>query len=173
VYAAGDCAEAYHRLLRRGVFLPRGTTANKQGRVAGANAAGGDERFPGVMGTAIAKVFTLEVGHTGLLDIEASEIGCSPVSACVHTPTRGRGYPGGKEISVRLLADGRDRRLLGAQMIGGEGVAQRLDVIVAALSAGLSLGELEGLDLGYSPPFAPVWDPILIAAHELTKRLCR
>ncbi len=171
VFAAGDCAEAYHRLLKRGVFMPRGTTANKQGKIAGANVLGAGERFPGVMGTSITKIFSLEVGHTGLLEQEATELGLEAQAIHIKARTRAHAYPGAKDILVRLVFEPKGGRLLGAQMAGGEGVAKRIDVLVAALSAGWSVDELAGLDLSYAPPFAPVWDPILVAANIAKKKV--
>lgn len=173
VFAAGDCAEAHHLLLNRGLFLPRGTTANKQGRIAGHNAAGGDERFRGVVGTSLTKVFSLAVGHCGLFDDQARAAGFDPASETVRARSRGHAYPGGKDITVRLLFGRRSGRLLGSQMVGEEGVAKRLDVIVAALTAGWTVEDLAALDLSYSPPYAPVWDPVLVAANQARKGLSR
>jgi NADPH-dependent 2,4-dienoyl-CoA reductase/sulfur reductase-like enzyme len=173
VYAAGDCAEAYHLLLRRGVFVPRGTTANKQGRIAGANAVGADERFRGVMGTSVTKVFNLAVGHTGLMDPEAAEAGFDPVAVSIRAKTRAHAYPGSRDIDVRLVFERKTGRILGAQMAGGEGVAKRLDVLVAALHAGWTVDDLAALDLSYAPPFAPVWDPILVCANQARKKVSR
>ncbi len=171
VFAAGDCAEAHHRLLGRGVFAPRGTTANKQGRIAGANAVGADERFAGVMGTSVTRVFGLAVGHSGLMEDQARAAGFDPATAFIQAKTRAHAYPGARDIAVRLVFERSGGRLLGAQLAGGEGVAKRLDVLVAALTAGWSVHELAGLDLSYAPPYAPVWDPILVAANIARKRV--
>ncbi len=165
VFAAGDCAEVFHLLQGRWVYLPRGTTANRQGRVAGANAAGADERAPGVVGTAVTRVCSLEVGHTGLDEHAARAAGFDPRVAFVEAHTRGRAYPGGREIAVRLVFDGPGGRVLGAHLVGGEGVAGRLGVLAAALAAGFDVDRLAGLDLAYSPPVAPAWDPLLVAAQ--------
>jgi len=170
VFAAGDCAEAYHRLLGKGVFVPRGTTANKQGRVAGANVVGGGERFSGVMGTSITKVFGLEVGHTGLFEDEARAAGHDPAATLIKARTRAHAYPGSKDISVRLVFDKGSGKLLGAQIVGGENVAKRIDIIATAVQAGFSVDDLSRLDLSYAPPFAPVWDPILVAANIARKK---
>jgi NADPH-dependent 2,4-dienoyl-CoA reductase/sulfur reductase-like enzyme len=170
VYAAGDCAEAHHIILERGVFVPRGTTANKQGRIAGANAVGADERFRGVMGTSVTKVFDLAVGHTGLMDPEARQAGFDSAAVAITARTRAHAYPGSKNITVRLVFESKSGRILGAQMAGGEGVAKRLDVLVAALHAGWTVEDLAALDLSYAPPFAPVWDPILVCANVARKK---
>ena len=170
IYAAGDCAEAHHIVLNRGTFIPRGTTANKQGRIAGANLIGADERFRGVAGTSITKVFDLAVGHTGLMDAEAREAGFDAVSTTISAKTRAHAYPDPKDITVRLVFEKKTGRILGAQMAGGEGVAKRIDVLVAALYAGWTVEDLASLDLSYAPPFAPVWDPILVAANIAKKK---
>jgi NADPH-dependent 2,4-dienoyl-CoA reductase/sulfur reductase-like enzyme len=173
VYAAGDCAEAHHLLLERGVFMPRGTTANKQGRIAGANAAGDRERFRGVLGTSVTKVFSLAVGHTGLMEAEAARAGFEPLVASIRAKTRAHSYPGARDILVRLVFNRPDGRLLGGQLVGGEGVAKRIDVLVAALAANWTVADLAALDLSYAPPFAPVWDPLLVAANQARKKVGR
>ena len=171
IYAAGDCAEATHRVSGRPVYIPLGTTANKQGRVAGENAAGGRARFAGVMGTAVSKVFDLEVARTGLSRAQAEEAGFAAAAASVHAPSRAR-YLGGKDMLVRLVADRASGRLLGAQMAGPEG-AKRIDVLAAALDARMTVEQVAELDLSYAPPFSTVWDPVLIAAQEMLRELRR
>ncbi len=170
VWAAGDCAEAFHTLLGKSVFIPRGTTANKQGKIAGANVAGAGQAFRGVMGTSVTKVFGMAVGHTGLMEEEARQAGFDPIAATIKARTRAHAYPGAKDIAVRLVLDKGSGKLLGAQMAGGEGVAKRLDVIVAALQAGWTVDDLAALDMSYAPPFAPVWDPVLVAANIAGKK---
>jgi NADPH-dependent 2,4-dienoyl-CoA reductase/sulfur reductase-like enzyme len=172
VYAAGDCAESLHRVSGRPVYVPLGTTANKQGRVAGQNAAGLRARFRGIVGTAALKVFSLEVARTGLSMAEARAAGFRPRQAVVRAPNRAR-YLGGKDLLVKLVADPASGRLLGAQMAGLEGVAKRIDVFAAALQARMTVEEVSQLDLSYAPPFAPVWDPVLIAAQQMLHELKR
>jgi NADPH-dependent 2,4-dienoyl-CoA reductase/sulfur reductase-like enzyme len=171
VYAAGDCAEALHLVTGKPAWVPLGTTANKQGKVAGANAAGAEERFAGIVGTAAFKVFDLEVGRTGLAPEEARKLGLAAVPALSTHRTRGHGYPGGRNATTLLLADPGSGKLLGAQMVAGEGVAGRIDVLAAALTAGMTVGQVEGLDLAYAPPLAPVYDPVLIAATVAAKEI--
>lgn len=166
VFAAGDCADALHRVSGRRTYVPLGTTANKQGRVAGENAAGGRARFPGIVGTAAVKVFGLEVARTGLSTEEASQARFRTAEAVVRAAARAR-YLGGQDILVKLLADRSTGRLLGAQMVGPEGVAKRIDVLATALHARLTVEQVYQLDLSYAPPFSSVWDPILIAARQL------
>lgn len=171
IYAAGDCAEAYHLVLGRNVYIPLAPTANKQGRVAGENIAGGNASFPGIVGTAIFKVFDLEVARTGITEKEAKVEGIDYISNVIEHGSRAPYCPGVSPIRVKLLADKKTGRLLGAQMVGKEGVAQRIDVFATAITVKMTAHEMRDLDLGYAPPFAPPYDPILIAADELQKKL--
>ncbi len=165
VYAAGDCAEALHLVTGRPAYIPLGTTANKMGRVAGANAAGRRERFGGIVGTAILDIFGLGVAFTGLSLEQARREGFSPVSTRVVARSR-PGYFGGKPITVELVADSATRRLLGGSVWGEDGVEGRINVIATALHARMRVEDIEQLDLAYAPPFATVWDPVLIAAQR-------
>jgi NADPH-dependent 2,4-dienoyl-CoA reductase/sulfur reductase-like enzyme len=171
VFAAGDCAEAFHLVLGRPVYIPLGTTANKQGKVAGENAVGGNAIFKGIVGTAVFKVFELEVARTGISEKQAKEEGIDYVSTVIEHSSRAHYYPGGSKIRVKLIAERKTGRLLGAEMVGRNGVAKRIDVFATALHARMSIDEIAGLDLSYAPPFAPVWDPILIAANDIEKKL--
>jgi NADPH-dependent 2,4-dienoyl-CoA reductase/sulfur reductase-like enzyme len=170
VYAAGDCTEATHLVTGRAVYLPLGTTANKTGRVAGANAAGKRERFPGVAGTSIVRVCGLGVGMTGLSEWQARKEGMDPVSARVESRDKPR-YFLGDPVSVSLVADRRSGRLAGGTVLGREGTAGRVNVIATAITNRMRVDEFEQLDLAYAPPYAQVWDPILIAAQQLAKKL--
>lgn len=173
VYAAGDCCEVIHRVSGRRVWNPLGQPAVRQGWVAGANAARGDSspeaRYAGVVGTNAVKVFGLEVARTGLSLEEAREAGFDAEESSSETTSRAGYYAGGSKIFTGLVSE-RTGRLLGAQMVGREGVAQRIDVYAAALHAALRTDDIERLDLAYAPPFAPSIDPILRAAHKATKR---
>jgi len=171
IFAAGDCAEAFHLVLGRPVYVPLGTTANKQGKVAGENAVGGNAVFKGIVGTAVFKVFDLEVARTGISEKQAREEGIDYVSTVIEHGSRAHYYPGGSKIRVKLIAERKTGRLLGAEMVGRDGVAKRIDVFATALHARMSIDELTQLDLSYAPPFAPVWDPILIAANDIEKKL--
>lgn len=165
IYAAGDVAEARHLVTGKPAYVPLGTTANKQGRVAGANGAGGDDRFPGIVGTAVVKVFNLEAARTGLSERQAQAEGFEVETAVVTSSAQAHYMPGHTPIHVKLVFERGSQRLLGAQMVGRSGVAKRIDIIVAALQAGWTTYDLADLDLSYAPPFAPVWDPILVAAN--------
>ncbi|MHC1559579.1 FAD-dependent oxidoreductase [Actinomycetospora sp. C-140] len=170
VLAAGDCIAPYHRVLRAPAFVPLGPTANKTGRVAGTVAAGGDARFAGVVGTAVVKVFDLEVARTGLTLAEAQAAGVPARAQDVVSRSRAKYYPGVRPVHVRLVHEP-GGRLLGAQMVGVEGAAKRIDVIAAALHAELSVDDLADLDLSYAPPYAPVYDPVLAVAQAAQRDL--
>ncbi|MFO0695204.1 MAG: FAD-dependent oxidoreductase [Polyangiales bacterium] len=169
VFAAGDCCEAFHRLTGMPAYVPLGTTANKQGKVAGANAVGGDVRFAGIVGTAGFKVFDLEVARTGLGAGEIARLGRRVSRSTSTQSSRGHAYPGGAPVTSVLFVDPETHTILGAQMVGHAAVAKRIDVFATAILAGLTVEEVEDLDLSYAPPFAPVYDPILIAANVATK----
>ncbi|MEJ7798535.1 MAG: FAD-dependent oxidoreductase [Solirubrobacteraceae bacterium] len=171
VFAAGDCAESHHRLLDREVNIQLGTHANKQGRIAGTNATGGDLRFPGVIGTAVSKICRYEVARTGLSEREAEQAEIAVVSATIEDRTRAGYYPGAGPIWVKLVAEPGSGRLLGGQIVGVEGAAKRIDVLATAIWTQLAVDELALLDLSYAPPFSGVYDPLLIAARETAKRV--
>ncbi len=166
VWSAGDCAEKFHRVSRRPVVIPLGTHANKEGRVAGINIGGGYETFPGVIGTAVSKICDLEVGRTGLKESEAVDAGFQPLSVVVDSSTRAGYYPGAAPIKTKLIVEKVSGRLLGAQIIGREGAAKRIDVLATALWNEMAVDEILNMDLSYAPPFSPVWDAVLIAARK-------
>jgi NADPH-dependent 2,4-dienoyl-CoA reductase/sulfur reductase-like enzyme len=169
VWAAGDCVETTHLVSGRPVHVPLGTHANKQGRVAGINIAGGYATFPGVLGTAVTKVCDLEVARTGLTEQEADEAGYGYVTASVDSTSRAGYYPGAAPMTVKLIAERRTGLLLGAQIVGREEAAKRIDALAVAVWNRMTVEEMTGLDLSYAPPFAPVWDPVLIAARKATE----
>lgn len=166
VWAGGDCVEVFHRVSQRRVHIALGTHANKHGRVIGTNLGGGYATFPGVVGTAVSKVCDLEVSRTGLLEAEARAVGFAPVSVTVQSTTRAGYFPGVVPITVKMIAERGTGRLLGAQLVGREGSAKRVDVCAVALWNEMTVEEMTGLDLGYAPPFSPVWDPVLVAARK-------
>jgi NADPH-dependent 2,4-dienoyl-CoA reductase/sulfur reductase-like enzyme len=168
VWAAGDCVESRHRLTGQPVHVPLGTHANKQGRVAGINIGGGYATFPGVIGTAATKVCELEVARTGLTEREADQAGFEYVTASVESTSRAGYYPGAALMTVKLIAERRTGVLLGAQILGREEAAKRIDALAVAVWNRMTVEEMTGLDLSYAPPFAPVWDPVLIAARKAT-----
>jgi CoA-dependent NAD(P)H sulfur oxidoreductase len=163
VFAAGDCVALHHIVLGAPAWIPLGPAANKTGRVAGTVAAGGTASFSGVAGTAVVKVFDLEVARTGVTLTEARRAGLTAVATDVVSRSRAKYYPGAAPLHVRLvhMPDG---KLLGGQIAGREGAAKRIDVLATALLAGFTVADLAALDLSYAPPFAPVYDPVLAAA---------
>jgi NADPH-dependent 2,4-dienoyl-CoA reductase/sulfur reductase-like enzyme len=166
VWAAGDCVEVHHRVSRQPAAIALGTHANKQGRVVGINIGGGYANFPGVVGTAVSKICGVEVARTGLREAEAAEAGFDTVSAVVESTTRAGYFPGAAPITTKLVAERRSGRLLGAQIVGKEGAAKRIDVLACAIWNEMAVDEIAHLDLAYAPPFAPVWDPVLLAARK-------
>ena len=171
VYAAGDCAEALHQVTGKKVYIPLGTTANKQGRIAGENAAGLKRAFEGIVGTAVTKIFDLEVARTGLSAVEAQREGLPFFTTAIQSRSRSSAYPEGKVITVSYVVEKETGRLLGAEMVGQEGVAHRIDTLAACLYGRMTVEDVSRLDLAYAPPFATVWDPILIAANVALKKL--
>lgn len=163
VFAAGDCVALPHRILRAPAYVPLGPAANKTGRVAGTVAAGGSASFGGIVGTAVAKVFDLTVAHTGLTLAEASMAGMAAMATDVTAKSRAKYYPGAEPLRVRLVHTPTGR-VLGAQIVGRDGAAQRIDVIAAALHGGMTIDDVVALDLAYAPPYSPVYDPITQAA---------
>lgn len=171
VWAAGDCADAYHRLLGRSIYFPLGTTANKQGRVCGLDLAGREARFPGIVGTAITRFRETEIARTGLTEREARAAGFQVVAAQVRSTTRSGYFPGATWMTVKMVAEEPTGRLLGAQIVGGSGAGKRIDTVATALTAGMTLDEFIYLDLAYAPPFSPVWDPVVVAARKLAREV--
>jgi NADPH-dependent 2,4-dienoyl-CoA reductase/sulfur reductase-like enzyme len=166
VWAAGDCVESVHRLSGQRVVVALGTHANKQGRVVGINIGGGYATFPGVIGTAVTKLCDLEVARTGLSEAEAEAAGYRFVSTSVDSTTKAGYFPGAAPIRVKLVAEKRSGRLLGAQIVGREDAAKRIDVLATAIWNEMDVNQILSLDLSYAPPFSPVWDPVLIAARK-------
>jgi NADPH-dependent 2,4-dienoyl-CoA reductase/sulfur reductase-like enzyme len=173
VFAAGDCVEALHLVSGEPVWVPLGPTANKQGKVAGANAIGADERFRGIVGTAAFQVLDLQVGRTGLSLEEAERLGLDAFRSESRHRTRGHSFPGSGPVTTVLTVERGTGRLLGAQQVGPEGVQGRINVYATALTAGMAAGDLSHLDLAYAPPLAPVYDPLLISGTVAEKELER
>ena len=165
VFAAGDCAEALHLVTGKPAYVPLGSTANKQGRVAGENAAGGNAVFGGIVGTIVVRCFDLAVAATGLTADCARGLGFEVQATTIQAKDISHYFPGAEDIHVRLVVDADSGMLLGGQIAGKRGVAKRVDVLATALYKRMTIAELGKLDLSYAPPFAPVWDPILVAAN--------
>jgi NADPH-dependent 2,4-dienoyl-CoA reductase/sulfur reductase-like enzyme len=170
IYAAGDCSEVFNLVSQDWVHAPLGDIANKQGRVAGDNAAGGRSIFLGIVGSAAFKVFELEVGFTGLGTLAAQRYGFDVDSQVIEAESKVGYMPGAKRILVKLIFDRKNGRLLGGQMIGKEGVARRINVLAVALHQKMTIDEIARLDFAYAPPFSAPFDPILIAAEQAAKK---
>ncbi|MER7046944.1 FAD-dependent oxidoreductase [Streptomyces jumonjinensis] len=166
IWAGGDCVEVLDLVSGRERHVPLGTHANKHGQVIGANVGGGYGTFPGVVGTAVSKVCDLEIARTGLREKDAAAVGLRYVTAVIESTSRAGYYPEPGVMTVKMLAERRSGRLLGVQIVGREGAAKRVDVAAVALTAGMTVEQMTALDLGYAPPFSPVWDPVLVAARK-------
>ncbi|GAB2597118.1 FAD-dependent oxidoreductase [Streptomyces capparidis] len=166
VWAGGDCVEVLNLVSGTTQHIALGTHANKHGQVIGANLAGGYATFPGVVGTAVSKVCELEIARTGLLEAQARAAGFRFVTARVEATNRAGYYPDASPMTVKVLAERRTGRLLGLQIVGREGAGKRVDVGAVALTARMTVEQMTALDLGYAPPFSPVWDPVLVAARR-------
>ncbi|MEU8995201.1 FAD-dependent oxidoreductase [Streptomyces caniferus] len=166
IWAGGDCVEVLDLVSGQLRHIALGTHANKHGQVIGANVGGGYATFLGVVGTAVSKVCDLEIARTGLLEREALAAGLRFVTATVEATNRAGYYPGARPMHVKMLAERRTGRLLGVQIVGREGAGKRVDIAAVALTAGMTVEQMTALDLGYAPPFSPVWDPVLVAARK-------
>jgi NADPH-dependent 2,4-dienoyl-CoA reductase/sulfur reductase-like enzyme len=166
VWAAGDCCESRSLLTGQTVYVALGTVANKQGRVAGINLSGGYATFPGVVGTAITRLCSVEIGRTGVTEREARDAGFEYVVSKIDSTTRAGYFPGSGPIAVKMLVERGSGRILGAQVAGLEGTAKRIDVLATAITARMTAEDVVYLDLSYAPPFSPVWDPAQAAARR-------
>lgn len=170
-FAAGDCCEKYHRVIGRPALAPLGDVANKEGRVAGENAVGGNAKFDGIVGAACVKVFGLEIGMAGVTQAMAKRLGFPVITQVVETTSRVGIYPGAEKSLLKIVADGSNGRLLGGNMVGRDGEARKINVLAVALHQGMTLEEISQLDLAYAPPFTSVLDPLLIAANLLKRKI--
>ncbi|MFD5700592.1 FAD-dependent oxidoreductase [Streptomyces lasiicapitis] len=166
IWAGGDCVEVLDLVSGRERHIALGTHANKHGQVIGSNVGGGYATFPGVVGTAVSKVCDLEIARTGLREKDARAAGLQYVTVTIESTSRAGYYPGAALMTVKMLAERRTGRLLGTQIVGREGAAKRVDVAAVALTARMTVEQMTALDLGYAPPFSPVWDPVLVAARK-------
>lgn len=173
VYAAGDCAETWHRLLSRNTYLPLGTTAHKQGRIAAENALGHYREFAGSLGTQVVKLFDLVAARTGLRNVEARKAGFDPFTTETTVWDHKAYYPGAQELHVSVTGDRRTGKLLGAQLLGHKRseVSKRIDVFAAALFHRMDVEELNDLDLSYTPPLSSPWDPVQMGAQAWNRVL--
>ena len=171
IYAAGNCAEAKHLITGRPVASGLGTHAVQQGRVAAENIAGIRSEYPGMLKTSITKFFDLSLACTGLSEAEGRRLGFDCDSARVTTPARAAYFPPEEKVTVKIVFDRRSQKILGAQIAGSPWTCKRIDVAVTAITSGLTLEQLAQLDLAYSPPHSPLWDPLQVAAHAALRKL--
>ncbi|WP_326784961.1 FAD-dependent oxidoreductase [Streptomyces sp. NBC_00151] len=173
IWAGGDCVEVLDLVSGRERHIALGTHANKHGQVIGSNVAGGYATFPGVVGTAVSKVCDLEIARTGLREKDARRAGLRFETVTIESTSRAGYYPDAALMTVKMLAEHRTGRLLGVQIVGREGAAKRVDIAAVALTAGMTVEQMTMLDLGYAPPFSPVWDPVLVAARKAVAKVRR
>ncbi len=171
IYAAGDCADAYHVVTQQKTWIPLALRANRTGWAVADHLCGKDVDLPGVAGTAVFKVFDMQVARTGLNSAEAVDAGFIPQTVTITSSSRSGHYKGGSPVQVHLVGDQKTGRLLGAQMVGRESVAHRINAAAVALHATMSVAQFAQCDLAYAPPFGGVWDPLLIASNQLLKKL--
>ncbi|MCD4743810.1 MAG: FAD-dependent oxidoreductase [Desulfobacteraceae bacterium] len=171
IYAAGDCADAFHLVTGQRCYIPLALRANRAGWAVADNICGTRTSLQGVVGTSVFRAFSLEIARSGLNVEEALDAGFDPVENTVKTRSRAHGHPGSKPIYISMVGDRKTGRLLGCQMVGKEGVAHRINAIAVALHNHMTVADFSQTDLAYAPPFSPVWDPLLTAANQLVKKL--
>ncbi|MGW7725777.1 FAD-dependent oxidoreductase [Streptomyces canus] len=171
IWAGGDCVEVLDLVSGQERHIALGTHANKHGQVIGTGVGGGYATFPGVVGTAVSKVCDLEIARTGLREKDVRRVGLQFVSVTIESTSRAGYYPGASPMTVKMLAERRTGRLLGVQIVGREGAGKRVDIAAVALTAGMTVEQMTALDLGYAPPFSPVWDPVLVAARKAAAKV--
>ena len=171
IYAAGDCADAYHVVTGEKTWIPLALRANRAGWAAADNVIGKPTSLEGVAGTSVFRVFELEVARTGLSLAEARKSGFEAVENSIQSSSRAHSYGAGHPIWVNLIGDQKSGRLLGAQIVGKEGAAHRINAPAVALHNRMTVAEYSQTDLAYAPPFGPTWDPTLTAANQLLKKL--
>jgi len=171
IYAAGDCADAYHVVTGKKAWIPLALRANRAGWTAADNVTGRKIELEGIAGTAVFKVFDIQVARTGLTLSESKEAGFDPAEVMITSRSRAHSHPGNTPIGVQMIGDRITGRLLGVQMAGKEGVAHRINAPAVALHRKMTVEEFSQCDLAYAPPFSPVWDPMLTAANQLLKEM--
>ena len=171
IYSAGDCADAYHVVTGEKTWIPLALRANRAGWAVADSLSGRDVQLDGVAGTAVFKVFDLQVARAGLSTDEARANGFDPIEVSIESRSRAHSHPGNTTIYVQMVGDKKSGRILGAQMVGSEGVAHRINAVSVALHQKMSVDSYSQCDLAYAPPFSPVWDPTLTAANQLLKKM--
>lgn len=171
IYAAGDCIENVHIVSKTPVWVPLGSTANKEGRCAAINLCGGKDIFEGVLGSAVTRYFGFTMSMTGLTEKQAKKLGCDPISIMVTKLDKVGYMPNANNITIKLIADKTNRKLLGAQAIGAGDADKRVNTLATGLMSCLTVDEFFGTDITYAPPYSPSIDPLLTAAQKLISKL--
>jgi NADH oxidase (H2O2-forming) len=171
VYAVGDCAETFNQVTHKAVCPQLGTVAVREGKVAGINAGGDYSLFSGVLASAVTKVFDLEAGSTGLTETAAQRNRIEVITGTISSKTRADYYPNAKPIKVKLIVEKESQRVIGAQIIGGEEVTQRINCLSFAIQQGMTVRELAKADTAYAPPVCETWEPMVLAAEMILMKL--
>lgn len=171
VYAVGDCAEASNLITHKAVCAQLGTIAVRHGKVAGVNAAGAYSQFPGVLASAVTRLFEMEAGVTGLTETAAKRVGIEVVTGAISSKTKADYYPGALPVKVKLVVEKESQRIIGAQIVGGEDVTQRINALSFAIQKGMTVRELAKADTAYAPPLNETWDPMVLAAEMVLIKL--
>jgi NADH oxidase (H2O2-forming) len=171
VYAVGDCAESTHIVTQRPALQQLGTVAVRQGKVAGINAAGGYALFTGVLGSAVTQLYDTQVGVTGLTEAAAQRARIETVTGTISSKTKADYYPGALPIKVKLVVEKESQRIIGAQIIGGEEVTQRINAVSFAIQKQMTVRELAKADTAYAPPLCETWEPLVLAAEMVLMKL--
>lgn len=171
VYAVGDCAEAPSLITHRPICAQLGTVAVREGKVAGANAGGGYSLFNGVLASAVTQLFEIEAGSTGLTETVAARNSIEVVTGAISSKTRAAYYPNSKSVKVKLVVEKESQRIIGAQIVGGEEVTQRVNALSFAIQKGINVRELAKADTAYAPPLNETWEPMVLAAEMVLMKL--
>lgn len=171
IYAAGDCADAFHVVTGEKSWVPLALTANRGGWAVADHITGRPVRVEGIAGTGVFKIFDVQVARTGLTAEEAKAAGFDPAEVVIKSHSRAKTVAGSKPVWVQMIGDRQTGRLLGVNMVGQDGEARRINTAAMALHAGMTVDRFSTADLAYAPPFSPVWDPLLVAANQLLKKL--
>jgi len=171
VYAVGDCAESIHIITQKPTVQQLGTVAVRQGKVAGINAAGGYATFPGVIGSAVTELYDMQIGATGLTETAAKRAGMDVITGTITSKTKADYYPGASPIKVKLVVEKETQRIIGAQIVGGEEVTQRINAVSFAIQMQMTVRELAKADTAYAPPLNETWEPLVLAAEMVMMKL--
>jgi len=171
VYAAGDCVESVNLVTRRPMLSQLGTTAVRQAKVAGINAAGGQSEFVGTLGSWITRLFDMEIGGVGLPEFMAKKYGITSVSGTIVSKTKADYFPGALPIRIKLVADKQTGKLISAQIMGGEEVTQRINALSFAIQKEMTVQELAKAETCYAPPVSETWEPMILAAEMVLRKI--